>query len=458
MAVEGLRRVLGLPAVTFVAVGFTVGAGVFVFTGIVFKQVGAALPLAYALAAIPVFITMLPVVMLGATIPTVGGNYRYPSRLVSPGLAFVGVWVYALCAFFGQIPLYALGCAHYLRAFFPALPEVPFAIALLTTLLVVNLVGLRLAAWVQGAMVLLLLAALLFFAGSGLAQVELERLADPLAVGGGALALGTALLTFTYFGANGIIELGGEIRDPGRTIPRALFIAFPIITGVYLLVAAAAVGAVDADLLHEAEEPLLIAGRAFLGREGLAFFVVGGAVFALTTTLNALLMVGTKSLLVVVDDKLLPAALGWLHPRLGTPQVLLGVAWLISVGGVLSGLSLETFASFAALGSLLVFAPVLIAAWRLPRRLPGRYAAAAFKLGRGGLGFCVAIGLCMVLFFGAVILVDLKSPLKLLLFCLFVLSGAVYYVLRTRQLARRGIDVVQRARADTWHDSVGDEP
>jgi len=73
-----LKRVLGLAGVTFIAVGFTIGGGIFVFTGIVLKMVGPALPLAYLLAVIPVFLSMLPLAMLGSAIPSVGGNYKYP--------------------------------------------------------------------------------------------------------------------------------------------------------------------------------------------------------------------------------------------------------------------------------------------------------------------------------------------------------------------------------------------
>ena len=55
MAISGLKRVLGLPEVSFIAVGMTIGGGIFVFTGIVLKITGPALPIAYALAVVPVF-------------------------------------------------------------------------------------------------------------------------------------------------------------------------------------------------------------------------------------------------------------------------------------------------------------------------------------------------------------------------------------------------------------------
>lgn len=239
---SGLRRVLGLPAVTFVAVGFMIGGGVFVFTGIVLDVAGPALPLCYALAVVPVALATLPLVALAAALPATGANYRYPARMVSPGLAFTGVWVYALASFFGQIPLYALGCARYVASLAPGVPEVPLALALVTLFSAVNLLGVRLAAGIQGVCVLVLLGALGFYAWRGGAAFDATHLGDLGAVGPGGVLLGTALLTFTYFGANGVVELGGEIRDPGRVIPRAFAIAFPLVALVYVAVALAAVG------------------------------------------------------------------------------------------------------------------------------------------------------------------------------------------------------------------------
>ena len=157
MPVPRLKRVLKLPAVVFIAIGFTIGGGVFLFTGIVFKIVGQALPIAYSLAVIPVFISMLPIAMLGSAIPTTGANYRYPSRMVSPGLAFVGIWVYALASFVGQIPLYALGCAQYTQVYLPNFSPTMCAISIVTVIFIVNLFGVKLAGQIQGALVIILI-------------------------------------------------------------------------------------------------------------------------------------------------------------------------------------------------------------------------------------------------------------------------------------------------------------
>ncbi len=447
-----LKRVLGLPAVVFIAIGFTIGGGVFVFTGIVYKISGRALPIAYTLAVIPVFLSMLPLAMLGAAIPSTGGNYKYPSRMVSPGLAFVGIWVYALASFFGQIPLYALGCARYAQFYFPALSPTLFAVVLVTAFYVVNLMGIRLAAQIQGGLVLILIFALIYYAVAGFVKIEPENFTNILEKGPSNLLLGTALLTFTYFGANGIIELGGEIINPGKVIPRAFFIAFPVIALIYIAVAIATVGAASPQVLSGAAEPLIRVSRITIGRPGTLFFMFCGANLALTTTLNALFMVGTKSLLMIVQDNILPAGIGRLNKRFNTPHVLLTLIWTLSILGIVSGFSLETLAAYAALGGLIIFFPIQIAALRFRGLYPERYRESAFKLKGALYWICPVVGIVMVIFFGLVILFDLKTPLKIGSFGLFILSGLIYYQLRKIHLRNRGIDLVKTVRTgENWH-------
>jgi APA family basic amino acid/polyamine antiporter len=446
-----LKRVLKLPAVSFIAIGFMVGGGVFVFTGIVFKIAGRALPIAYALAVIPVFISMMPLAMLGSAIPVTGANYKYPSRMVSPGLAFVGIWVYAWASFFGQIPLYALGCARYAQTLFPFLSPTLFAVALVTFFYIINLLGVKLAAQVQGILVIILISALIYYSYSGIAVINPDNFSNIMQNGPANLILGTALLTFTYFGANGIIELGGEIVNPGKVIPRAFIIALPVVMLIYLAVAVTTVGAVPGDILQKSAEPLIYVCQQTVGKAGILFFTVGGAILALTTTLNALFIVGTKSLLMIAQDQLLPRKLGRLHQRFGTPHVLLTIIWILSVFGIVSGFSLETLASYAALGGLIIFLPIQIAAMRFPVLYPEQYRKSSFKLKGFWLRFCPLVGIIMVVFFSLIILYDLKSIWNIAWFIAFIVSGIFYYQLRKKFLLANGVRITDLLKGkENW--------
>ncbi|MCP4136280.1 MAG: amino acid permease [bacterium] len=447
---SGLKRVLGLPAVSFIAIGSMIGGGVFVFTGIVMKIIGPALPIAYALAVIPVFISMLPLAMLGSAIPATGANYRYPSRMVSPGLAFTGIWVYALASFFGQIPLYAQICTKYAAAVFPGLPPVLTPVLILTFLYIVNILGLKLAAQVQAALVLVLISALIYYASSGIPAIDSANFSNIFEKGTGKLVLGVALLSFTYFGANGILELGGEIINPGKVIPRAFFIAFPVVAVIYVGIAIATVGPVHYSMATGTEDSLVMVtvSKLICSNAGVMFFIFGGAIVALLTTLNAIFIMATKSMLIMVQDNLLPQFFGRVHKKFATPWVLLTIIWFLSVLGVISGFDLKTLASYSAIGGLIIFFPLQLASFKLPKLYPEKYKESSFKLKGFWLKFCPSVGILMVVFFCAILFADLKEPLKIGCFFLFILSGILFYVFRKKYLLKQGINIKENIKND----------
>ena len=79
-----------------------------------------------------------------------------------------------------------------------------------------------------------------------------------------------------------------------------------------------------------------------------------------------------------------------------------------------------------------------------------QYRDAAFKLKGFWRFLCPVVGMAMALFFCLVILADLKSPVKIVLFILFMLSGVAYYEVRKRFLMNRGVDIEKRIKNDEW--------
>jgi len=163
--------------------------------------------------------------------------------------------------------------------------------------------------------------------------------------------------------------------------------------------------------------------------------------------------VGTKSLLVMAQDRLIPYRLGQLNQKFGTPHGFLTIIWVLSVCGILSGFSLETLASYAALGALIVFLPVQIAALRLPTLYPEKYRNASFKLSGFWLWFCPLVGIIMVTFFGIIILFELRSVWKIGWFFVLIASGMVTYFWRRKILLAKGIRLSDLLNAkDCWDD------
>jgi basic amino acid/polyamine antiporter, APA family len=429
----GLKRVLGLPEVVGIEMGQTIGAGVFAMTGIAIGICGAALPIAYALAMIPVAFFMLPIAFLGSAIPTVGGNYTYPSRLFSPTAAFMGLWIYAIGAFLGFFPLYAVTLVEYLKHFFPGINVPLFSALVLTFFYVVNIFGVMFAAQIQALMVLVMIGALVMYTVLGIPHVDMANFTVLAPKGTLSIISAAALLTFPYMGANAIIELGGEIKKPHRTIPISLLISIPLVAVIYITMSFVAVGVTGWEAC--ADKPLIESARAFLSTGALNFFIIGGAILAIATTLNATFMWGTKSLMIVGKDGLLPRALTRVNPRFGTPVVMLTVIWALSVVAVVSGIPIKSFAIYSTIGGLVIFVPVMIASVMLKRKMPAAWEKSRFKVPTGVLIACVVVGILFFAVATVALFMELYSSDRFMFWFFFVLVavGIAYYGIMKRR-------------------------
>jgi basic amino acid/polyamine antiporter, APA family len=434
-----LKRTITLVPLIGIEVGQSIGAGIFALTGLALVRTGPSLPLAFVAAAVLVSLAMAVLAMVSSGHPVSGGTYFYGSRFFSPVASFTGVWAYVLGAVLGMFPLFALTGARFLQAVFPALPLMPTALALLLFFYVTNLLGVDIAMWVQAVMVGVLFVALAVFIGGGLPHLDAASF-RPLFTGGvGGFAVASAILTFTVLGANAAVELGDEIVDPARTIPRSFLVSIPVVTAIYVAIAVVVAGI--GPWTGEADEALTGIAATFLSRPLFLFFIFGGGFLAVVTTLNATYLWGTKSLLLIAEDGLLPRGLAAVNRRFGTPHWLLTViAALSCLSLVVAGDSVETFAIFANLGGIIIFIPVMIAALRLRRRFPDVYQRSTVRL-RGAMYWIAPIGgLVLCLLVVAILFIDLfsreRAVLYLGVFVGWLVLGAGWAWLRRRYLAR----------------------
>ncbi|HSV91476.1 MAG TPA: APC family permease [Desulfobacterales bacterium] len=447
-----LKRTITLMPLIGIEVGQSIGAGIFALTGLALSYTGPSLPLAFVAAGVLVSLAMAVLAMVSSGHPVSGGTYFYGSRFFSPVAAFTGVWAYVLGAVLGMFPLFALTGARFLQWVFPALPLMPTALALLVFFYLTNLFGVKLAMWVQAVMVGVLFVALFVFLGAGLPRVDLLSF-QPLFTGGvGGFAVASAILTFTVLGANAAVELGDEIVAPERTIPRSFLVSIPVVTAIYVAIAVVVAGA--GPWTGKADEALTGIAATFLSRPLFLFFIFGGGFLAVVTTLNATYLWGTRSLLLIAEDGLLPRGLAAVNRRFGTPHWLLtAIAALSCVSLYVAGDSVETFAIFASLGGIIIFIPVMIAALRLRRHFPDVYQRSTVRL-RGAMYWIAPIGgLVLCLLVVAILVVDLlsreRAVLYLGVFIGWLVLGAAWAWLRRRHLAGRGRSLQDMSRGST---------
>ncbi|TDC32728.1 amino acid permease [Micromonospora sp. 15K316] len=311
-----LERRLGVPDAVLIGLGSMLGAGVFVVFGpAAAASGGAGLLPALVLAGFIAFCNATSSARLAARYPESGGTYVYGRERLGPFAGFVAGWGFvvgktASCA------AMALTIGAYL---WPGQARL-VAVAAVLAVTAVNLRGIGKTAAVTKALVGLVLAVLTLVAVTGLigGSVELDRLADPGGSGRGVLTA-AGLLFFAFAGYARIATLGEEVRDPERTIPRAVPIALGVVLGTYLVLAVVALGVLGADRLAGSAAPLADVVTA-AGLPGLPWVVRAGATVAVTGVLLSLLAGVGRTLLAMARRRDVPAALAAVHTRHRVPH------------------------------------------------------------------------------------------------------------------------------------------
>jgi APA family basic amino acid/polyamine antiporter len=413
-----LPRVVGLPGAVLLGLGSIVGTGAFVSLGLAAGIAGPGVVLAVALAAAVATCNGLSSAQLAASHPVSGGTYEYGYRLLSPGLGFTAGWMF-LCAKTASAATAALGVAGYLGHFLTVPVPAP-VIAVLVVVAVTALVagGMRRSSRVNAAIVAVTLLALgaLCAAAAPAARLDLD-----VAGGGDALFEATALVFVAFTGYGRIATLGEEVRDPARTVPRAIVVTLIASLVLYAAIALAAVGVLGADGFAAAARsgaPLeAVARRA--GGDTLAVAVSVGAVTAMLGVLLNLVLGLSRVALAMARRGDLPAALGKVEgTEHATPRRAV-IAVGVAIAGLAAAGSIATAWSFSAVTVLVYYAITNLAALRQPaaeRRFPRVIAGA-------GLVACLSL----------IVFIEIRVWLAALV--LLVVGAVIHMVARHRRRA-----------------------
>jgi APA family basic amino acid/polyamine antiporter len=353
-----LQRRLGAGDAVVIGLGSMIGAGVFVVFAPAAAAAGSGLLIGLTVAAIVAYCNATSSARLAAMYPMSGGTYVYGRERLGEFWGYLAGWSFvvgktASCA------AMALTVGLYL---WPARAHA-VAVGAVVFLTAVNYRGVQKSALLTRAIVAVVLAVLV----GVVASVSLSGRADParISLGGGTVGgvlQAAGLLFFAFAGYARIATLGEEVRDPARTIPRAIRWSLGIALAVYVAVAVTVMSVLGSDL-SRSPAPLADAVRS----AGVTWFepvVRAGAAVAALGSLLSLILGVSRTGLAMARDGHLPAALAAVHPRFGVPhraEVAVGavVAVVAAVADVRAAIG---FSSFAV---LLYYAIANASAWTL---------------------------------------------------------------------------------------------
>lgn len=358
-----LSRGLGLLDAVGIGLGAIVGAGIFVVTGLAAGVAGPAFLLGLCLAGIAAAANALSSAQLAATYPQSGGTYEYGYRVLSPGAGFAAGWMF-LASKTAAAGTVALGAGAYLDALVPGVPHRALAVGAVVVFTALNYFGIRRSGRLNLFIVSVSVGSLLYFVLAGARSFEPANLSPFMPAGWNGTLEAAALLFFAYTGYARIATLGEEVRDPERTIPRAVILTIGGAIVLYLAVALVATGAVGTNALAATPAPLLVAAQAAT-LPGTAIVLSVGAVAAMLGVILSQLLGLSRMVFAMARRGDLPAPLEHVHPRHNVPDraiLLVGaIATVVAATGTLRGV-----ASAAAFTILVYYGITNVAALRMP--------------------------------------------------------------------------------------------
>ncbi len=343
-----LHRNLGLIHVFCIASGAMISSGIFVLPGMAFAQAGPAVIMSYALAAMLASTGLLSTAELSTAMPRAGSDYFFITRSVGPAFGTIaGVlnWVsFSLKSSFALVGMAAL--IQVILGVDMRLSGVLLGIAFVG----INLAGVKEAAKLQVALVMVLLGLMLLFVVRGLPEVDISRF-ENFAPGGLTSVFSTAGLVFVAFG--GLLKVASmaeEVRDPGKTLPHGMILSLVLISIFYVLMVGVTVGISDPSALAATLTPISDGAGLLMGGTGVLLIGLAASL-AFLTTANAGIMAGSRYLLALSRDGIVPSILSRSGSRSGTPHAAILLTGLLVI--LPQFLDLHTLVEAASLGLIL---------------------------------------------------------------------------------------------------------
>jgi APA family basic amino acid/polyamine antiporter len=365
-----LVRRLGTSDAVLIGLGSMVGAGVFAVFAPAAAVAGPGLLIGLAVAAVVAYCNATASAQLAAQYPTSGGTYVYGRERLGEWAGFLAGWGFVI----GKTSSCAAMALTFAAYAVPPPWQRPVAVAAVLALAAVNYRGVTRTARLTRVIVVVVLLVLAVVVAVGLAggRADPGRLAGGSgAVGGFAVLQSAGLLFFAFAGYARIATMGEEVREPRRTIPRAIVLALAVAIAVYAVVAVTALLVLGPDRLARSSAPLVDVVASGTAGWTAPVVVVGGAVAALGALLALIAGVG-RTVLAMARQGDLPGWLAAVHPRFRVPhRAEAGLAVVVSV--LVLAVDLRGAIGFSSFGVLVYYLVANLSAFtqeRSQRRFP----------------------------------------------------------------------------------------
>ena len=365
-------------------INYMIGAGIFVLPAVVAARVGGAAPVVYVICAIAMAMILLCFADAGSRVSLSGGTYAYAAIAFGPFIGFVvamSLWVSTVLASAAVANIFVDTLSQISPRLGNPVIRNGTLILMYAALAAINIRGVKIGSGVVQTVTAAKLTPLLILVGVGLFAINARNLAWPGMPPAGEIARTSVILTFAFIGIESALTPSGEVREPARTVPRAIFAALVLVTLIYMGLQIVAQGVLGAELATNTKAPLAETAKRVLGSGGQMLVILGTAISTFGYVAGDMLA-APRGIYALGRDRLLPAAIGSVHPGYRTPHFAILIHALLCLAFALSG-TFEKLAVLTVMATLIVYLICCLAAIQLRRRDIRDEGAVPFKL-RGG--------------------------------------------------------------------------
>ncbi len=350
---------IGFWGVAAIGVGGMVGGGIFAVLGLSVQLSKGGAPLAFAVGGAVALLTAYSYSKLSVAFPSQGGTVTFLDRAFNPNVLIGSMNILLWLSYIVMLSLYASAFGSYGAAFFPASMHL-MTKHILISVSIVAIAGLNMLSadaigkaetWIVAVKVTILL----FFVAVGLFQIDTARVEPSAWAPTLQIVAGGMIIFLAYEGFELIANTAHDVKDPGRTLPRAFYSSVIFVIARYIQVALVTVGSLPVDSIVGAKDyALAVAAKPFLGHAGFSL-IAGAALLSTASAINATLYGAARLSFTIAKEGELPEKLEkkvWNRPAEGL--IITAVATLL----IANLFDLSSISTMGSAGFLLIFAAV----------------------------------------------------------------------------------------------------
>ena len=428
-----LEPTMGLFQLTMLGVGATIGTGIFIVLTQAVPKAGPGVVLSFGIAGITAALTALCYAELASTIPVSGSSYSYAYATLGEMVAYLVGWC-LLLEYGVSASAIAVGWGQYLNEMFvdifgwrmpDAISQPPGhggyfnlpSIILVVMCCLLLLRGARESATINAIMVVVKIMILIMFIVIAFSAFDSANLRPFAPFGVAGIGAAASNIFFSYIGLDAVSTAGEEVKNPRRTLPLAIISALLLVTGLYVLVALAGIGAQPWTAFEGQEAGLAVILRNITGANWPSLLIAIGAVISIFSVTLVVIYGQTRILFAMGRDGMLPEFFYRVNPRTLTPvqnTVIVG----IFIASLAAFVPLDILANLTSMGTLVAFAVVSLGVLILRRTQPDL--PRAFKVPFYPIVPLLSVAFCLYLIVGL-------PPDTFLLFAVWLAVALVIY-------------------------------